>query len=354
MTTHTRTALVSLLAIALLAWFLRNANFADVWTHVQSARVDMLVAGLGCVALTYVLRTIRWQYLLSPLGPTRFRNVFRTTMIGFAALGLLPARAGDVLRPYLLARREGLRVPATFATVVMERVLDLVAVLALLATFVWGMADGAALPPDLIAPIKTSAAVAGAVAVVLMILMWLLASHPERIGRLVFAAARVLPNRVADRLAQFATLFSSGFEAARRPGQLLLAMFWSFPLWMAIAGETWTVTRAFDIDMSFGGSFLLQALLVIGVAVPTPGAIGSYHEAYRFGVTTFFHAANDQAVAAAIVVHAISYLPVILVGILFMAQDGLSVGQLQELAGEARDEELPHTNEVPFLQSSRR
>ena len=61
------------------------------------------------------------------------------------------------------------------------------------------------------------------------------------------------------------------------------------------------MTRAFGIDMPFAGTFLLQALLVIGVAVPTPGGVGSYHEAYRFGVTTFFGAPNDAAVAAAIV-----------------------------------------------------
>lgn len=345
---------MSLLAIALLAWFLRNANFAQVWMHVQSARIDLLFAGLGCVALTYLVRAIRWQCLLAPLGRTRFRNTFRTTMIGFAALALLPARAGDVLRPYLLARREGLRAPATFATVVMERVLDLVAVLGLLAAYVWGMADAKAIPANLMVPVKTSAAVAGVVAVLLIFVMWLLASHPERIGRLVFAAARVLPHRMAHKLAQFATLFSGGFEAARRPGSLFLAMFWSFPLWMAIAGETWTVTRAFDIDMSFGGSFLLQALLVIGVAVPTPGAVGGYHEAYRLGVTNFFHASEDAAVAAAIVVWAISYIPVVLVGILFMIQDGLSVGQLQELAGEARDKELPDSDEVSILRPSGR
>lgn len=351
MTTHTRTALVSLLAIALLAWFLRNANFAQVWMHVQSARGDMLLAGLGCVALTYLVRAIRWQCLLRPLGQTAFRNTFRTTMIGFAALALLPARAGDVLRPYMLARREGLRAPATFATVVMERVLDLVAVLGLLATYVWGMADAKSIPAHLMVPVKMSAAIAGLAALILLVLMWVLASHPERIGRLVFAAARVLPHRIADKLAQFATLFSGGFAAARRPGTLLLGLFWSFPLWMAIAGETWTVTRAFDIDMSFGGSFLLQALLVIGVAVPTPGAVGGYHEAYRLGVTNFFGASEDAAVAAAIVVWAISYLPVVLVGVLFMIQDGLSVGQLQELAGEARDKELPHSDEMSILRS---
>ena len=109
-------------------------------------------------------------------------------------------------------------------------------------------------------------------------------------------------------------------------------MFWSFPLWLAIAAEAWLVTIAFNILMPFTGTFLLQALLVIGVAVPTPGAVGSYHEAYRIGVTTFFGAAEDAAVAAAIVTHAISYVPVVLTGFIFMAQDGLSVGRLNQLA----------------------
>jgi hypothetical protein len=106
--------------------------------------------------------------------------------------------------------------------------------------------------------------------------------------------------------------------------------------------------------MSFAGTFLVQGLLVIGVAVPTPGAVGSYHEAYRIGVTTFFQAPNDRAVAAAIVVHAVGFVPVMLVGILFMAQDGLSFGRLRELAGSAREKELAQTDEVPILRPSGR
>jgi uncharacterized membrane protein YbhN (UPF0104 family) len=112
-------------------------------------------------------------------------------------------------------------------------------------------------------------------------------------------------------------------------------------LWVCIAGESWAVTRAFDIALPFTGTFLVQAFLVIGVAVPTPGGVGSFHEAYRWAITTFFHAANDNAVAAAIVVHLISYLPVIVAGLALMVHDGLSVRQLQQLAGEARDEEMP-------------
>jgi uncharacterized protein (TIRG00374 family) len=349
--THIRTALVSLLAIALLAWFLRHANLADVWTQVKTARLDLLVIGLLLVAATYWARVCRWQQLLAPIGPTRFRTVFRVTVIGFAALSILPARAGDVLRPYLLARQEGLSAPATFATIVLERVLDLFAVIAFLAIFVWSFSNSSAMPPDLLRPVVICASIASVAAIALMIGMWVLASHPERVGRLVFAMARVLPHRVAERLAEFATLFSGGFAAAKTPANLVMALIWSFPVWLTIAAQTWVVTRAFSIDMPFTGSFLLQSLLVIGVAVPTPGGVGSFHEAYRFGVTTFFHAPNDRAVAAAIIVHALSFIPVLLVGVIFMAQDGLSVHRLKELAGEAREQEMQHTDEVPILRS---
>ena len=336
-----RTVLVSLLAIALFAWFLSHANLASVWTQVKRARIDLLVAGFFAVILTYVIRAWRWQYLLHPIGPTRFRTAFRTTVIGFAALGVLPARAGDLLRPYLLARQEGLLVSATLATIVMERVLDLIAVLALLALYVWGIADSAALPPALLRGIEVSSALAGAVAIALMGVMWVLATHPERIGGLVFAMARVLPHTVADRLAGLARTFSGGFAAAREPRAMAAAIAWSFPLWLAIAAEAWLVTIAFDIAMPFTGTFLLQALLVIGVAVPTPGAVGSYHEAYRIGVTTFFGAPEDTAVAAAIVTHAISYFPVGLAGIVFMAQDGLSFGRIKALASTKEVANLP-------------
>jgi uncharacterized protein (TIRG00374 family) len=352
-----RTAFVSLLALALVAWFLRHANIADVWTQVRHARMDLLILGFIFVMATYWARAIRWQYLLAPVGPTRFRTVLRTTVIGFAALAILPARVGDVLRPYLLARREGLATTATMATVVMERVLDLIAVLALLAIYVWGFTGDSPLPDRLLNPVKVSATLAAAVAGVLMAVMWVLATHPERIGRLAAAAARILPGRLSERVGDLATTFSGGFAATRNPRALLFATIWSFPLWLAIAAEAWAVTVAFGIDMPFAGTFLLQALLVIGVAVPTPGGVGSYHEAYRIGVTTFFGADNDRAVAAAIVTHAISFVPVVLLGVIFMAQDGLSVSGLKDLAGAARqkdEKEGAHADEVPVLRPSGR
>lgn len=349
-----RTVLITVLTIGLLVWFLKNASLRDIWMHVRTARTDLLVLSVVFVIVTYWARAVRWQYLLAPIGNASFRNVFRATVIGFAALSLLPARVGDVLRPYLLARKEGLPMSATLATVIMERVLDLTAVLVLLAIYVWGFSGAGSLPAAFLRPVEVSAIFAAAVAAGLLVLMWILATHPERIGAFVGMAARVLPWSVSHRIEEVVSVFSGGFAAAREPRALVMAIAWSFAVWLAIAAEAWAVTIAFGIAMPFEGTFLLQGLLVIGVAVPTPGGVGSYHAAYRWGVTNFFGAQNDQAIAGAIVTHAISFVPVVLLGLVFMAQDNLSVGRLKDLAGAAREKERSETDEVSVLRPSRR
>src|SRR5688500_11413184 len=103
---------------------------------MQSARPEFLLVAMVLTAGMYLVRAERWQYLLEPLGHTRFWVAFRTTIIGFAATFVLPARAGEVLRPYLLARKERLPATAAFATIILERLLDLVTVLGLFAVFV--------------------------------------------------------------------------------------------------------------------------------------------------------------------------------------------------------------------------
>ena len=83
-----------------------------------------------------------------------------------------------------------------------------------------------------------------------------------------------------------------------------------------------------------------MALLVVGVAVPTPGAVGGFHEAYRIGATAFFGADNDHAVGAAIVLHAVGFVPTLVVGAWLMARDGLSFAGLGAEAAKAKDEEM--------------
>jgi hypothetical protein len=86
--------------------------------------------------------------------------------------------------------------------------------------------------------------------------------------------------------------------------------------------------------MTFGylSSFLVTTLLVVGVAVPTPGAVGGFHTMYKFGVVTFFGVPDDRAVGAAVVLHAVSFVPVTLLGLVFMFKEGLTFGRMRQMA----------------------
>ena len=340
-----RTVLIFLLTLGLLGFFLRNADMRGVWAETRRAEPLPLLLALVATFATYVLRAFRWQYLLAPIGPTRFGTAFRTTVIGFAASFLLPARAGEVIRPYLLARRENLSATAAFATIILERLLDLLVVLLLFASFVFTVAPGdVSGDPAQLARVKFGGALAMAAAVAGSVVLFILAGHPERIGRWALSVERVLPTKLAHAVARFVQTFAEGLAVLRQPGRMVTALLLSFPLWLSIALGIWLTSRAFHITFPYTGSFLVTTVLVVGVAVPTPGAIGGFHAAYQIAVQTFFAAPTDRAVGGAIVLHAISFLPVTLLGVAFMLAEGLTLSnarQLAETAAEAADPETP-------------
>lgn len=331
-----RTVVIAVLALGLIALFLREADLSRVWSAIRTAHPGLLVLAVGLTLIFYVIRAERWQYLLAPLGQTRFSVAFRTTVIGFAASSVLPARAGEVLRPLLLARKERLPATAVFATIVVERILDLAAVLLLLAAYLLLFDAGTvARAPALYEAVRLGAFATTAGVMVLLAVMAFLAADPARLHRLMLGVGRVLPARFAHGLARLSQTFAEGLAVIRRPTRLLAAFGLSLLLWGVIATQVWVVSVAFGLAMPYAGAYLLAAMLVVGVAVPTPGGVGGFHEAFRLGATSFFGADNDAAVAAAIVLHATSFVPVLAMGAAFALADGLDVGRLRQLSSEA-------------------
>src|SRR5690348_4327186 len=127
-----RTAIVLALAASLLALFLHNVDLRGVLAGIVRAHVGWLTLSLVAAGSTLFIRAFRWQYLLAPLGSATFGNAFRATAVGFAATAVLPARAGEVIRPYFLSRHEAISATGAFATIVLERVLDSITVIVLL------------------------------------------------------------------------------------------------------------------------------------------------------------------------------------------------------------------------------
>lgn len=330
---HLRTVVVLLVAGGLLALFLRNTDLREVGAEMARARPDLVVLALIVTGLTYLFRALRWQYLLAPIGRVRLSVALKTTIIGFAASALLPARAGELLRPYLLARKEGLSATATFATVIVERLLDTITVVVLFTSYLLVFDPGVGVSDaTTFRQVKLGGAVAAVLCLTALVLLFFLAGHPATLERLTLGLGRVLPPRLSARAGRLVRTFAEGLAIVRQPARLLAAIAWSVPLWLSIALGIWLVTRAFHIEMPFTGSFLIVALLVVGVAVPTPGAVGGFHYFYRLGATAFFAASNDRAVGAAIVLHAVSFVPVAIAGLILLAQEGVSLSRLGALA----------------------
>lgn len=325
--------IVAAVTLALLWWFVRDLDAGELRRAFASANPWLLAAAVLTTLQTYLIRAWRWQVMLAPLGTVHFGPAFRTTIIGFTATFLLPARVGEVLRPYLLAKQEKLSVSATFATIIVERALDLTAVLLLFA---------AALPflgVDVGPETRWAGGVAAVAALVGLGVLFACAGHPERLGLLVDRLTGWLPTRIAAAIGEFARRFAEGLGVMRDPAGLVKTLGWSILLWVSICLGIWLVTRAFGLTMPFAGAFLVVMYLVVGVAAPTPGGAGGFHVMYKLAVTQYFGAGADAAAAAAIVLHLVSFVPVAILGFVFMWQDGLTLGGLKRM--NTRETEQP-------------
>jgi uncharacterized protein (TIRG00374 family) len=337
MRTHLKTLVVAGLTLALLAWFFRNADLAQVWREIRNAEPWALGALVGVTGLTYVLRALRWQFLLAPIGPTRFSQAFRTTVIGFAANTVLPLRAGEMVRPYLLARREGLSVAATFTTIILERLLDLVTVLVFLGMFVLFFDPGLdRVNRTIYQSVKFGGLMGALGAGAILLVLGLNAFRPALTHRVTDLCLRPLPRGFRDRVSGLIYGLLDGLAVTRDPVRLAQAIALSLPLWLSICAGIWLATAAFHMTIPFTGSFLIVALLTVGVSVPTPGAVGGFHEFFRIGAAVFYGVDNDRAVGAALVLHAATFVPVTLLGGLFMMQDGLDLARVRRIGDEAR------------------
>ena len=189
---------------------------------------------------------------------------------------LLPGRVGEILRPYLLARHEGLKAPATFATVIVERLFDVVTVLVLfaLSLFLAGVDAG----PQ----VRLVAGISAGASVLALVLLCVFAGHPERLGRWAGQLSRWLPARIGGLVSGLVQTFVEGLAVMRSPGHLAAAAGWSVAVWASIGLGIWLTSLAFDLTFSFVGSFIVVGYLAVGVSLPTPGGAGGFHVLYRW------------------------------------------------------------------------
>jgi len=313
---------------ALLWLFFRGANLGEIRESLLSAKPAAIFWSLVATMATYPIRAIRWQGLLLPLGRAGLANCFTATVIGFMVNFLAPGRLGEIARPYLLARREGFSASGAFATILLERMFDLVTVVLFVAF--WLLAGPKrARSEEIVSSLEIGGVLGLGFAVVALASMFLFARYPEPSMAVARWFLRVLPRRLAARVASFLETFRGGLGVLVHGSGLVKASLLSILLWAAICLSFWLAARALAVDFGFGDTFLVIGFLTVGVAVPTPGGIGGYHYMCSLALTTLFGISPSPAAAVALVAHAISFLPVTVLGILLFVKAGLTVSEFK-------------------------
>jgi len=320
-----------LAAAALFAYFLWRAPLGEVARQIGHVRPPYLLASTAAALLSYFLRALRWGLILQPVGRASVGDLWGSTAGGFAASSVLPARAGEVVRPVLLAVRARLPVAGTLASIVTERLADLATVIALFGLGV--LSVGNRLAAEWVAPLRSAAVLvlaglAGAVTVA-----WLLLRFRQRA---VARVAALAPGRHREAVASFAGHLLDGIEVIRSPRRLLLLGASSLLLWLVIGLQAGLLGLAFAVTLSFGQVFVLIAVSVIGLAVPTPGGVGGFHAAVQFALHQVLGAPLTVASAFALVHHAVCFFPITAVGLVYIAAWGGGLGRLQRLGAAAR------------------
>lgn len=314
---------VSLAVTALLAaFFLRGLALREIGRQIASADSGWLLASVVMGIATFCLRALRWTWLLRPVAQVPFYPAFVATAFGFAANNL-PGKVGEVLRPAMLARSRKLPFSPLLASVLLERVFDGASVV-----FFFMIAAATGLPNSrgfgkLLVPAVLLLVL---VAVVLFAVFRRAATE-----RFLEKLWRRLPERFQPRARSFAETFVDGFASLRSPRLLLLVTAGSLLMWLVINVQIYSVIRAFHLDLPFSSSFVVTAAAVLGLMFPTPGGLGSYHVAVQLALTDVYGVARDTASGVALLAHAISFVPITIIGITLFALSRMRAPKVEEL-----------------------
>jgi uncharacterized protein (TIRG00374 family) len=305
-----QTTVSIVLGVGLLAFFLSRVPLADIGRQIAAISTPWLLASIAISLFVFVIRALRWVWILRPVGQVPFFPAFRATAIGFAANTVLPARAGEVLRPALLARERGLPFPALLASILFERVLDALAQLVFLGLALAGP-DGARMGSLGSGRVRILAAAvaAGAVAVALFAVVWRDATE-----RVFVRTFRILPERLRPAAGRMAHTFLDGFASLRTPRLALLVGAGSIAMWLTINIQIYCVMRAFGLELPLSAAYVVTTAAVLGLIVPTPGGVGGYHAAVQFALTDVFQVPIATATGVALIAHAVSFVPISIIG----------------------------------------
>jgi uncharacterized protein (TIRG00374 family) len=336
--------LLSLLVGALFVyWFVHKLNWREVWAEVSEANWGQLGLALSLLVGTYFVRVLRWRRLLKPMARPSLSALFRATMIGFTALFFVGRAAEMIVRPAALSAKERVHPSASYATVMIERVFDMVMVVVFFAVnlifFEYIARDADAMRMfgwiKLTGVLLLLVAAAG--------IYGLSAFRRGRTGALEYLERKLarLPKSLGAATMSLLRQISEGLAVLHDARSLSITVSYTVLLWLMVAVAHLLVVRAFGIsyaDVPFTGAVFVMGLSMLGSVVPTPGgATGPFHTATAAALA-FLGVEQNKAASVAIVLHIVIFAPATVFGMYYLVKEGLSLSGLRRTAEREADQ----------------
>lgn len=303
---------------------------------IREANPYLLLLSIVAIYGCYALRALRWKVLQANLGRSRFWPIYAMTLAGFSAVFLL-GRAGEFVRPVLLARKEKLPTADMFGIYALERLFD-AASTAVIAAIGLLLFESHAHVGETAAKLETAARTTGTL---------LFAGVIGAVAFLVYLrlhGTALLERRLAGwreaqgwraKVAGILLGFARGVQTIRSWGDLILAVFYSCAHWLLVVAIYLWVAHAFGGSLSaisLGDSMLVLAFTLVGSAVQLPGVGGGSQVASFLAYTTIFGVEKEAAAVVAIVLWLITFSACSLAGVPLLIREGFSLGKLKEMA----------------------
>ncbi len=315
-----------IVSLALLVYVFYQTNPQAIGAELSRADYFYLIPALILYFIGVYIRSIRWHFLLRSIKPIPVSSLFPVVVIGYMANDILPFRLGEVVRAFVLGQQERMSKASVLVTIVVERILDGLTMIAFLAA--------ASLFLPLNDYLKTVLALGAAIFVGITLILVLAANLRDRLDRLILFILGRLPSHLGDRAGRLIDSFLHGLSILRNPADAVMAFLCSVAAWLFEASMYWMVAIGFGISKPFAMYVLATALgNLASIAPSTPGYVGVFDGPIKYVLTQLYGVEPNLAVGYTLLLHAALLIPVTLLGFFYLWRAGLSLSQISGPGG---------------------
>lgn len=317
------------ISVSFLYLAFHNVDLQLLYHSVKSTSIPLIIPVVFLTVILHVVRALRWFHLLAPIKKIGIGSLFSSTVIGFAANCVLPARLGEFIRANYIGRIERISKSSSFGTIVIERLFDSFTILLIFA-FVMVFIDFPTQWISISRALRTGGIFLFLIFLVSIVLIIVLKQKTDTFITIAERALFFLPKKPRHKLIVILGGFSKGLVLVKGPYKLIAVIFYSLVLWGLYVLQIYVLGLSMGLTLPFMAPFFILVLLCFSVIIPSaPGYIGTFHVACQYGLI-FYGFSRGKALSMAIILHAAGFIPTVLLGLFVFSLHHIPLRSLSE------------------------